>query len=91
MCLCLELYPLIFSCFLVRCCTYCGKVIEQDIYSNEPSFVKNAAGQVGALCCKIFFFFFALCAYVVFFPLIIIVVSCITESVGWELCEDCTR
>ncbi|KMT16720.1 hypothetical protein BVRB_3g050040 [Beta vulgaris subsp. vulgaris] len=30
---------------LYTCCTYCGKVIEQDIYSNEPSFVKNAAGQ----------------------------------------------
>ncbi|CAO2832644.1 unnamed protein product [Amaranthus hypochondriacus] len=27
------------------CCTVCGKVVEQDIYSNEPSFVKNQAGQ----------------------------------------------
>lgn len=31
------------------CCTVCGKVVEQDIYSNEPSFVKNQAGQVGAI------------------------------------------
>ncbi|KNA25564.1 hypothetical protein SOVF_005580 isoform B [Spinacia oleracea] len=27
------------------CCTYCGKVVDEDIYSNEPSFTKNAAGQ----------------------------------------------
>ncbi|KAL8161906.1 hypothetical protein V2J09_013395 [Rumex salicifolius] len=27
------------------CCTGCGKVVDQDIYSNEPTFVKNAAGQ----------------------------------------------
>ncbi|XP_021725776.1 transcription factor IIIB 90 kDa subunit-like isoform X1 [Chenopodium quinoa] len=27
------------------CCTLCGKVVDHDIYSNEPSFVKNAAGQ----------------------------------------------
>ncbi|GMH09099.1 hypothetical protein Nepgr_010939 [Nepenthes gracilis] len=27
------------------CCTFCGKVVDQDIYSTEPTFVKNAAGQ----------------------------------------------
>lgn len=30
---------------LYLCCTHCGKVVDEDIYSNEPSFVKNAAGQ----------------------------------------------
>ncbi|XP_057497784.1 uncharacterized protein LOC130782475 isoform X2 [Actinidia eriantha] len=27
------------------CCSGCGKVINQDNFSNEPTFVKNAAGQ----------------------------------------------
>ncbi|KAL3819604.1 hypothetical protein ACJIZ3_005509 [Penstemon smallii] len=27
------------------CCSSCGRVIEEDIFSQEPTFVKNAAGQ----------------------------------------------
>lgn len=27
------------------CCTACGKVVDQDNFSNDPVFVKNAAGQ----------------------------------------------
>lgn len=51
---------LICSVFPVRCCTYCGKVVDEDIYSNEPSFTKNAAGQVGALCLRSWLFYFLL-------------------------------
>lgn len=29
-----------------RSCSGCGKVLEYDLYSDEPTFVKNAAGQV---------------------------------------------
>ncbi|KAI5659485.1 hypothetical protein M9H77_28278 [Catharanthus roseus] len=27
------------------CCSLCGRVLDEDIFSSEPSFVKNAAGQ----------------------------------------------
>lgn len=27
------------------CCSFCGKVLDEDNFSNEPTFVKNAAGQ----------------------------------------------
>ncbi|KAJ8573416.1 hypothetical protein K7X08_009927 [Anisodus acutangulus] len=27
------------------CCSDCGKVLEEDSFSSEPTFVKNAAGQ----------------------------------------------
>uniref|UniRef100_A0A5B7B987 Putative transcription factor IIIB subunit n=1 Tax=Davidia involucrata TaxID=16924 RepID=A0A5B7B987_DAVIN len=27
------------------CCSYCGRVINEDNFSNEPTFVKNAGGQ----------------------------------------------
>ncbi|KAK4372349.1 hypothetical protein RND71_007733 [Anisodus tanguticus] len=29
-----------------RCCSDCGKVLEEDNFSSEPTFVKNAAGQI---------------------------------------------
>lgn len=27
------------------CCSFCGKVLEEDNFSIEPTFVKNASGQ----------------------------------------------
>lgn len=30
----------------VRCCADCGKVLEDYNFAEEPSFTKNAAGQV---------------------------------------------
>ncbi|KAK4372357.1 hypothetical protein RND71_007741 [Anisodus tanguticus] len=30
------------------CCSDCGKVLEEDNFSSEPTFVKNAAGQIRA-------------------------------------------
>ncbi|XP_052207135.1 transcription factor IIIB 60 kDa subunit-like isoform X2 [Diospyros lotus] len=35
--------PALYEGFL--CCPLCGRVIDQDNFSNEPTFVKNAAGQ----------------------------------------------
>ncbi|KAK4372352.1 hypothetical protein RND71_007736 [Anisodus tanguticus] len=38
----------VLRCFIPlndRCCSDCGKVLEEDNFSSEPTFVKNAAGQ----------------------------------------------
>ncbi|KAL6997851.1 hypothetical protein U1Q18_007976 [Sarracenia purpurea var. burkii] len=35
--------PTLYEGFL--CCSECGRVINQDNFSNEPTFTKNAAGQ----------------------------------------------
>ncbi|XAR72589.1 hypothetical protein NMG60_11019284 [Bertholletia excelsa] len=35
--------PAFYEGFL--CCTICGRVVDEDNFSNEPTFVKNAAGQ----------------------------------------------
>jgi len=34
-----------------RCCEVCGKVVYQDLYTEEPTFVKGAGGEV----CHCFF------------------------------------
>jgi hypothetical protein len=46
------LYVLIFFlCFsVIRTCTSCGKVLEDQFYSEEPTFFKNSAGQVMVAC-----------------------------------------
>jgi transcription factor IIIB subunit 2 len=31
---------------VIRCCEDCGKLLEDYYFSNEVTFVKNAAGQV---------------------------------------------
>jgi len=31
---------------LLRCCGSCGRVLEDYFFAEEPTFVKNAAGQV---------------------------------------------
>jgi len=31
---------------LLRCCGSCGRVLEDYFFTEEPTFVKNAAGQV---------------------------------------------
>ena len=31
---------------MVRCCGTCGKVLDQEIYTDEPNFVKDSSGQV---------------------------------------------
>ncbi|KAK9732474.1 hypothetical protein RND81_04G002500 [Saponaria officinalis] len=41
-------YVLFLYCFghcVFRCCTLCGRVVEEDIYKDEITFSKNAAGQ----------------------------------------------
>lgn len=35
------------TCLMIRCCGTCGKVLDQDVYTEEPNFVKDASGQVG--------------------------------------------
>jgi hypothetical protein len=32
---------------MTRCCGTCGKVLDQEIYTDEPNFVKDNSGQVG--------------------------------------------
>lgn len=32
---------------MIRCCGTCGKVLDEDVYTEEPNFVKDASGQVG--------------------------------------------
>ena len=36
----------IFVFLFLRCCGSCGRVLEDYFFAEEPSFVKNAAGQV---------------------------------------------
>ena len=45
---------------MIRCCGTCGKVLDQEIYTDEPNFVKDSTGQVGfvSMACNTFFFFF---------------------------------
>ena len=31
---------------MVRCCGTCGKVLDQEIYTDEPTFMKDNKGQV---------------------------------------------
>jgi hypothetical protein len=46
--ICIDFF---FLCFLViRTCTSCGKVLEDQFYSEEPTFFKNSAGQVMVAC-----------------------------------------
>lgn len=44
---------------MIRCCGTCGKVLDQEIYTDEPTFVKDSTGQVGFLLglCNTGFFF----------------------------------
>jgi hypothetical protein len=32
---------------MIRCCGTCGKVLDQEVYTDEPTFVKDNTGQVG--------------------------------------------
>ena len=32
--------------FFHRCCEVCGKVVYQDLFTEEPTFVKGAGGEV---------------------------------------------
>lgn len=34
---------------MVRCCGTCGKVLDQEIYTDEPTFVKDSSGAVGLI------------------------------------------
>ena len=45
---------------MIRCCGTCGKVLDQEIYTDEPNFVKDSTGQVGfaSMPCNSFFFLF---------------------------------
>ena len=44
-------FIIIKSFFLTnRCCDICGKVLHEDLYTDEPSFVKGAGGEVGNQC-----------------------------------------
>ena len=48
---------------MIRCCGTCGKVLDQEIYTDEPNFVKDSTGQVGFAsmpCNTLFFFSFCL-------------------------------
>jgi len=44
---------------VIRCCGTCGKVLDQEIYTDEPNFVKDSTGQVGfvSMACNTFFSF----------------------------------
>ena len=44
---------------MIRCCGTCGKVLDQEIYTDEPNFVKDSMGQVGfvSMACNTFFSF----------------------------------
>ena len=44
---------------MIRCCGTCGKVLDQEIYTDEPNFVKDSTGQVGfaSMPCNTFFSF----------------------------------
>lgn len=30
----------------IRICGYCGKILDQDLYATEPTFIKDSSGQV---------------------------------------------
>jgi len=56
---------------MIRCCGTCGKVLDQEIYTDEPNFVKDSTGQVGfaSMPCNTFFFFlFTNCSIDMFWP-----------------------
>lgn len=50
-------------CIVCRSCSGCGKVLEYDLYSDEPTFVKNAAGQVLGFSSSASGFSFWFCLY----------------------------
>ena len=56
--LCINLFIFLTN----RCCDVCGKVLHEDLYTDEPSFVKGAGGEVCNQC-HCFFFFFILVLY----------------------------
>ncbi|GAB2293894.1 hypothetical protein Dimus_028106 [Dionaea muscipula] len=42
---CTRVQPTVTADTGLICCTRCGKVVGQDFYTDEPTFVKNASGQ----------------------------------------------
>lgn len=44
--MCVAMF-LFLPCLMIRCCGTCGKVLDQEIYTDEPTFVKDSSGQVG--------------------------------------------
>jgi hypothetical protein len=40
---------------MFRCCGMCGKVLDEEVYTDQPTFVKESSGQVAFLLCFVIF------------------------------------
>jgi hypothetical protein len=49
---------------MVSCCGTCGKVLDQEIYTDEPNFVKDNTGQVDLVIMLLNTHFLSLAVYV---------------------------
>ena len=56
-----------FLCFTFRCCVDCGKVVSQDIYTEDATFVKDSAGGVGCEHSLFFVFLYKFIILIAFF------------------------